>query len=127
MDRAAIGSDSLIVNRQDTLHLQSAAAACVENVSAVDEEGKDLKANWKILKPDELEVQLPLKDEPSGTVKLLVQQYGLALPDTVSLHTYSETAQLDGFQLNSGDRHSRTGGRLKATETIAAFPRGTTA
>jgi hypothetical protein len=106
-------ADSLVVGRQDTLHLQSAAAACVEKVSAVDGEGNDLKANWKILKPDELEVQLPLKDEPSGTVKLLVQQYGLALPDTVSLHTYSEAARLDGFQLSSGDRQGTlTGTRL---------------
>ena len=46
-------------------------------------------------------------------MKLLVQQYGLALPDTVSLHTYSEAAQLDGFQLNSGDRQGTlTGTRL---------------
>jgi hypothetical protein len=32
-------------------------------------------------------------------VKLLVLQYGLALPDTVSLHTYSEAARLDSFSL----------------------------
>ena len=95
------------------LHLQSGSTACVEKVSAQDSKGKDLKVTWKILKPDELQVQVPLKDEPAGPIKLLVQQYGLSTPDKIAVSAYSEAAHLDRFTINSGDRRGvLTGTRL---------------
>ena len=103
--------DALVVGRQDTFHLQSdgsGGAACIEQVSLEDAAGKHLKVIWKTLQPEQLpeqlELQLPLKDEPAGDMKLLVKQFGLADPDTVTLHTYSEAAHLDHFTINAGDR-----------------------
>lgn len=109
----ASDASALLAGSQDTLHLQSGSAVCVQKVSAQDSKGKDLKVTWKILKPDELEVQVPLKDEPAGPIKLLVKQFGLATPDRVALSAYSEAAHLDGFTINSGDRQGvLTGKRL---------------
>jgi hypothetical protein len=106
-------TDSLIVGRVDTIHVQSGCAACVEQVSAQDSQGKDLKATWKMLDPDELELQIPLKDESGGPIKLSVKQFGLAHADVLTLHAYSESARLDRFTLNSGDREGiLTGTRL---------------
>ena len=51
---------------------------------------------------DELEVQIPLKNQASGYVKLKLKQYGMAEPDEVTLHAYSEIADLDRFTINAG-------------------------
>jgi hypothetical protein len=95
---------ALIVGREDSIHLQSDCAACVEKVTAIDEKGKELKTAEKADKPGEIEVQIPLKDEPAGPVKLEVRQYGIAKPDEITLHAYSEAAHLDRFTISAGDR-----------------------
>ena len=103
----------LIVGRVDTLHLHSECAVCVEEVTVQDSQHKDLKANWKALKTDELEIQIPLKEETSGSVKVMVKQFGLAASDQLVLPTYVEAAQLDRFKINAGDQQGvLTGTRL---------------
>lgn len=96
-------STSLIVGREDSFHLQSEQAPCVDRITIKDEHGKQLKATWKLLKPDEVEVKVPLQNEPSGPIVVLVSQSGLTKPDQVSLQTYSEAAHLDRFMLDAGD------------------------
>ena len=104
---------ALIVGRVDTLHLHSECAVCVEEVTVQDNRHTDLKANWKTLKTDELEIQIPLKEETSGSVKLMVKQFGLAASDPLVLPTYAEAAQLDRFKINAGDQQGvLTGTRL---------------
>lgn len=104
---------ALIVGRVDTLHLHSECAVCVEEVTVQDNQHTDLKANWKTLKTDELEIQIPLKEETSGSVKLMVKQFGLAASDPLVLPTYAEAAQLDRFKINAGDQQGvLTGTRL---------------
>ena len=93
----------LLVGRKDTLHLSSGCAPCVEKISVQNSQGKDLKPEWKVTHPDEVEVGVPLADEPAGTLKLLVKQYGVTSPDEVTLHTYSEAAHLSQFKINAGD------------------------
>ena len=61
---------ALILGRADTLHLHSECAVCVDEVTVQDDQHKDLKITWKAVKPDELEIQVPLKDETSGSLKL---------------------------------------------------------
>jgi hypothetical protein len=104
---------ALIVGRVDTLHLHSDGAVCVEDVTAQDNRQKELTATWKALKADELEIQVPLKEETSGSVKLTVKQFGVATSDELVLQTYAEAAELDHFKINAGDKQGvLTGTRL---------------
>jgi hypothetical protein len=106
-------STALIVGRQDAFHLQSENAACVDQVTMKDQRGKPLKATWKLLRADVLEVEVPLKEESAGPVLTLVAQSGLAKPDEVPMQMYSEAAHLDHFTLNAGDQQGvLTGTRL---------------
>jgi hypothetical protein len=106
-------STALIVGRQDAFHLQSENAPCVDQVTMKNQQGRPLKATWKLLKADELEVQVPLKEESAGPVLTLVAQAGLAKPDEVPMQMYSEAAHLDRFVINAGDQQGvLTGTRL---------------
>ena len=110
---------ALIVGRDDSVHLQSVNAACVEKISIAAANGADLKSTWKPSKADELEVQIPLKDQAAGPVKLKVKQYGLEEPDELTLHAYSEAAHLDRFTINAGDQQGLLRGtRLDEVESF---------
>jgi hypothetical protein len=110
---------ALIVGRDDSLHVQSSCATCVEKISFKNEKGVELKTTWKILKPDTLEVQVALKDEAPGTVTMLVKQFGMAKEDEVPLHTYSEAAHLERFTINSGDQQGvLRGTRLDEVDSV---------
>ncbi len=104
-------ASALIVGREDTLHVQSAKACCVSEVSVKDELGKDLHASWKLAKPHELEIKIPLQSAAAGGVKISVQQFGLTTSDDIPIHTYAEAARLDAFTLHEGDKE----GILKGT------------
>jgi hypothetical protein len=96
---------ALIVGRVDTLHVQSECVVCIDKVTIQDERHRELGTTWKALKPDELEIQVPLKDETSGSLKMTVQQFGVATADELVLQTYAEAAELDYFKINAGDQH----------------------
>jgi hypothetical protein len=115
--------NGLVVGREDTLHLQSDQAACVEQVTLRDPSGKEVKTNWKLSKIDELEVQVPLKDEAAGPIAILVRQAGPSeVLDDIPLHTYSEAGHLDHFIINAGDQQ----GVLKGTrlDEVASLEMG---
>jgi hypothetical protein len=104
---------ALIVGRVDTLHLQSECAVCVDDVTVQDDQHRDLETTWKALKPDELEIQVALKDERTGPLKMMVKQFGVATSDELVLHAYAEAAELDYFKINAGDKQGvLTGTRL---------------
>jgi hypothetical protein len=108
---ASADQHALIVGRKDTVHLDSAEVACVDGVMAKDAAGKTLDATWKAVKPNEIEIDLPLDGEQAGAINLAVKQVGLDKPDQVPLHTYSEAGRLDSFKLYAGDHQ----GVLKGT------------
>jgi hypothetical protein len=108
---AAADKTSLIVGRNDAVHLQSENAACVDDINLRNQQGKEVDTTWKQVKPGELEVQVPLKNEPAGPVTLVVKQFGLTETDKIPLQTYSEAGHLDEFRINAGDRE----GTLKGT------------
>lgn len=108
---ASKDASALIVGRQDTLHLQSADACCVNGVILADEKGKKIEAEWKASKPDELEVKVPLQTASAGEMLMLVKKFGLTAPDEVLLHSYSEAGRLDAFLIHAGD----SDGVLKGT------------
>jgi hypothetical protein len=108
---ASADQHALIVGRKDTVHLDAPAVACVDGVTVKDAEGKTLDATWKAVKPNEIQIDMPLDSEQAGTVNLLVKQVGMEKPDQVALHTYSEAGRLDSFKLYAGDHQ----GVLKGT------------
>jgi hypothetical protein len=102
---------ALIVGREDLLHLQSPEAVCADTVNIQDAQGKEIKTPWKLVKPDELELKVVLKDESAGPLQAKVKQFGLTATDEVPLQAYAEAAHLDGFNIYSGDRE----GTLRGT------------
>ena len=68
-----------------------------------DPAGKELKAEWKQLKPDEVEVKLPLQESQPGAMTLLVTQYGLSEPQPIAVQGFAEAGRFDGFDLHAGD------------------------
>ena len=73
---AAGDEAALIVGREDTVHLRADDVSCVDSIMLKDPAGKELKAEWKRSKPDEVEVKLPLQESPPGALTLVVAQYG---------------------------------------------------
>ena len=108
---ASADQHALIVGRKDTVHLEAPEVACVESVTAKDAGGKTIDATWKAVKPNQIQIDMPLDSEQAGAVSLQVKQVGLEKPDQVPLHTYSEAGRLDSFKLYAGDHQ----GVLKGT------------
>ena len=116
---AAADRSALIVGRQDELHLQSDAAACVDDVSLRDDQGKPLKPTWKLIKANELDLQVPLKDAVAGPMTMLLKQSGLTTADEVKVNSYAEAAHLDRFTLHAGDSQGvLTGTRLDEVDHL---------
>ena len=102
-DLAAGDEDALVVGRQDTVHLQADSVSCVDGIMLKDPAGKELKAIWKTVKPNELEVKLPLQEAQPGAMTLLVKEVGVSQPQPVSIQTFSEAGHFDGFSIHAGD------------------------
>ncbi len=100
---ASKDASALIVGREDTLHLQSADTCCVSGVTLKDEQGKVLATEWKAVKPDELEVKVPLQKASAGSVTMAIKRFGLSDADEIPLHTYAEAGRLDSFGIHAGD------------------------
>jgi len=116
---AAAEQSALVVGREDTLHLNSECAVCVDNVTARDAQGHELKITWKEVNADELEVHVPLKGESAGLVTIAVKQAGTEKPDDLSLLAYAEAARLDGFTFNQGDTQAMlVGTRLDEVKSL---------
>ncbi len=100
---AAGDQSAMVVGRDDTLHIEGQSSACVQNVEARLGAGHPVPLAWKSPQPGALEVTVPLKVTPPGTVDFSVYQFGLAKPDRISMVAYAAAASLDGLSLNSGD------------------------
>jgi hypothetical protein len=94
---------SVIIGREDTVHVRAGSVSCVEGVELADASGKPLKVEWKSTKPDELEVHLALQQAAAGELRLLIRQHGRSQPHALALHAFAEAAHLESFTLYSGD------------------------
>jgi hypothetical protein len=94
---------ALVVGREDTVHLEDDSSVCVDHVEQVPEGGKPEKLVWKSPKPEELSVEVPLKDADPGPITIEIYQYGLGQPDRLKLKAYAEAASLDQLTMNAGD------------------------
>jgi hypothetical protein len=102
---------ALIAGRADLLHVHSECAVCVADVTVQDDQHKSLKTTWKAVKPDELEIEVPLKDETTGLLKFQLKQFGMNGSDELVLQTYAEAAELEQFKINAGDQQGVLTGR----------------
>ena len=102
-EMAAKDAGTLIVGREDTVHLQAESASCINTAMLEDPDGKELKVDWKTVKPNELEVKLPLQQAKPGAMTLIIRQYGAGQPQSVQIHTFSEVAHLQRFVIHAGD------------------------
>ncbi|HEU4655755.1 MAG TPA: hypothetical protein VFS47_17330, partial [Steroidobacteraceae bacterium] len=102
---------SLIVGRENTLHLQAGSIACIDRIMAKDPSGKELRVEWSPVKANEVQINLPLQQAEPGPLTLLVSQYGSAEPKTLEFRTYPEAGRFEMFSLHAGE----TAGVLKGS------------
>src|SRR5882757_7517448 len=100
---AAGDEAALIVGRQDIVHLRAASVSCIDSIMLKDPAGKELKADWKSVKPNEVEIKLPLQAAKPGALTLMVTQYGLTEPQPVPLQVFADAGRYDGFSMHAGD------------------------
>ena len=100
---AAPDEGALIVGRDKTVHLQAGSVSCLASVMLKGPDGTEHEAEWKAVKPNEVEVTLPLQSAKPGAMTLLVSQYGGSDAQPVQLQAFSEAAHLSGFTLRAGD------------------------
>jgi hypothetical protein len=94
---------ALVVGREDTFHLHSETAACVENITIKNEHDKPVKTNWKMIAPDDIEVKVSLAGAEPGKATLAIKQFAVAKAIDVPLLTYAEEGHLDQFTIHAGD------------------------
>jgi hypothetical protein len=116
---AAADRTALIVGREDTIHLTSDDASCVDTVLVKDSTGKELKADWTATSPDQIQVKIPLKETSPGALQLVVKQFGTVTAQTIPLRAFAEAGHLDSFTMHAGD----TQGVLKGShlENVAGL------
>src|ERR1700722_16950025 len=102
---------ALIVGREDTVRLRAASNSCVAGVTLQDATAGELKLEWKALGADAIAVKLPLQQAQAGVLTLQLTPYGVAHPQAIQLHAFSEAGHLSGFTLRAGD----TQGILRGT------------
>ena len=112
-------TQTLVVGQDAVVHLHTGNAACVERIGVKMGGMPAIAANWAPVNMGEVQVRLPLKDAQPGRMVLRVHQYGLPQPETVTLQSFAEPAELAGFRLHAGDQT----GELKGTrlEEVASL------
>jgi len=99
----AADQSALVIGREGTIHLTADSVGCVDHIMLKDAAGKELKVDWKAVKPDAVEVKLPLENAAPGPLMLVVSQFGATDTQQLALNTFSEAAHLGGFVIHSGD------------------------
>jgi hypothetical protein len=118
--RLAAGDEAaLIIGRTDTVHLRAGSVGCIEAIALKDPAGKELKLVWKSVKPDEVEIELPLQETTPGEMTLLVRQFGNSEPQSLPLRTFAEAGHLDRFAGHAGDSQGvLRGNRLDEVDSL---------
>jgi hypothetical protein len=100
---AAGDAAALVVGRQDTVHFRADSVNCIDNIMLKDPAGKELKVDWKSVRPNEVEVKLPLQEAQPGAMTLMIAQYGVTDPQNVPIRVFSEAGRFEGFGIHAGD------------------------
>jgi hypothetical protein len=111
---------ALIVGRVDTAHLRAGDVSCLASITMQDAAGGKHQLEWKSVKPDEVEIKLPLQDASPGDLTLVVRQFGVGTPQSLTLRAFAEAAHLDSFVLHAGDADGTLrGNRLDEVQGLA--------
>lgn len=111
--------NALVVGRDDTIHLRSDAAACVDDVVFRDDAGKETKATWKADGADGIVATLPLKDAQPGKIELSIKQFGMPSPKTLTVPSFAEAGKYEAFTVHAGDKDGvLTGSRLDQVASL---------
>ncbi len=94
---------TLLVGRINTVHLQADSVSCLDHLVVTDAGGRELKVDWRRVKPDTVEVKLPLQDSQPGALSLKVAQSGSSPDVSIPLVAYADAGHFDGFVLHAGD------------------------
>ncbi len=92
-----------IVGRADTIHLHAESVSCLNDIVLVDAAAKSHKVDWKQIRPNEVELILPLQEVSAGELTLRVKQFGRQDPQTLTLHAFAQAGHLESFTLHAGD------------------------
>jgi hypothetical protein len=95
--------EALIVGRQDIIHLTADSVSCLDDVTLRDAAGNEIKAEWKAVNADKVELKLPLQTVQPGSVTLLMKQYGTKEPQQVRLQAFAEPGHPEDFNMHAGD------------------------
>lgn len=95
--------DALIVGRQDTVRLRASSTSCVDGIMLRDPAGKELKTEWKTVKPGVVEVKLPLQNAQPGAMTLMISQSGASEPHPFPIQVFGSAGRLDSFSMHAGD------------------------
>jgi hypothetical protein len=123
---------ALIVGRVDTAHLRAGDVSCLESITMQDAAAGKQTLEWKSVKPDEVEIKLPLQDASPGDLTLVVRQFGVGTAQSLTLRAFAEAAHLDSFVVHAGDAQGvLRGNRLDEVQGLTfkgfAFAPGTLA
>lgn len=114
-----IDSDSLIVGRANTIHLQASSIACIDRIMVKDPTGKELLVEWSPVKANEVQVNLPLQLAEPGPLTLFVSQFGATEPHPLELRAYPEAGRFESFAMHAGETHGvLKGSRLSDVTTL---------
>jgi hypothetical protein len=117
---AAGDATAAIIGRQDVVHLRAESVSCIDGIMLKDPAGKEVRAEWKAIKPNEVEVKLPLQDAQPGALTLMVAQAGLAQAQSLPIQAYREAGRFDDFRVHVGDTHGvLRGSRLDEVASLA--------
>lgn len=103
--------NDMFAGRSNTLVLRANGTACAQTVEL--ESAPDQKLEWHHDDNEavrDLSVTLPLEKSAPGGVTLLVQQYGRASPDKVSITAYSDTIKPQELRIHAGDTYATLSG-----------------
>ena len=111
---------NLSVGRQNTVRLRAAGVACIDGMTLKDSQGKELVTEWKTVKPNEIEVKLPLQDAQPGVLTLMVTQFGASGPQAIPIRVFSDAGRFEGFTLHAGDTQGTLqGSRLDEVASLS--------
>ena len=116
---ATPGDDAVIVGRQDTIRLTAPTLSCLAGITVRDAAGQRIAAHWKAVRPDQVQVTLPLQNVQPGALTVLLRQFGPGALIKVPLDAYSVPASLDSFMLHAGDSQGELqGSRLDEVASL---------